>query len=289
MKMQARHFFCGLAWPAVMLLMLASPARAQSSEDPSAQQQLAAAPDSSPDQVPQPLAPPPPPQLRQAYWASIGGFEADTHHSGYGFFGPQYVKPVSSNVAWVVGANANYLYYEFPNAVGDTQVRAPGIAARGGVQFGNRNYIQLSAGPGFKVRRTEVFDPVRNLVRSTSDTVFGLDAGADVSVDPTSHNNIYGIVDYNTVDSYTWSRLAFKQQVANYSWNGSLAPFIGAEIVGQGNRDIRSTQVGAFFEVVHVPTHISVMIRGGYKRSVYDIGPAQTGPWVAVGFYQRLR
>src|SRR6266702_81738 len=50
--------------------------------------------------------------------------------------GPQLVKPVSSNVAWVVGANANYLYYDFPNAVGDTRVRAPGIAARGGVQFG---------------------------------------------------------------------------------------------------------------------------------------------------------
>ena len=289
MKMQARQFFRGLAWAGVMVLVVAGSARAQSSEDPAAQQQIAAAPDATPDQVPQPLAPPPPRELRPGYFAAIGGFEADTHHTGYGFFGPQYVHPVSENVAWVVGANANYLYYEFPNAVGDTQVRAPGIAARGGVQFGNRNYIQLSAGPGFKVRRTQVLDPLRNVIRSSSDTVFGLDAGADVSVDPTSHNNIYGIVDFSTVDNYTWSRLAYKEQVGNYKWNGSLAPFIGAEIVEQGNRDIRSTQVGAFFEIVHVPSHISVMLRGGYKRSVFDIGPAQTGPWVAVGFYQRLR
>src|SRR6266566_244757 len=162
MKIQTRHFFRGVAWAGVMLFVVACSARAQSSDDPSAQQQVAAAPDPSPDQIPQPLAPPPPPQLRSAYWASIGGFEADTHDNGYGFFGPQYVKPVSSNVAWVVGANVNYLYYEFPNVVGDTKVRAPGIAARGGVQFGNRNYVQLSAGPGFKVRRTEVLDPLRN-------------------------------------------------------------------------------------------------------------------------------
>ena len=71
--------------------------------------------------------------------------------------------------------------------------------------------------------------------------------GADVSVDPTTHNNIYGIVDFNSSDRYTWSRLAYKEQVTNLNWSGKFAHFVGAEVIGQGNQDIHSTQVGAFF------------------------------------------
>ena len=285
---QTRSFFLGPLSAAVVLLMLAGTAHAQSPQGTTQQPPDGAAGQPF-DQVPPPIPPRAPVQLQQPYWSSIAGFEADTHDTGYGFFGPQYVKPFQPNVAWIAGANVNYLYYQFPSASGESSVRAPGFAARGGVKFGDRNYVQLSAGPGIKFRRTEVVSAAGNVIQSSSDTLVGLDMGADVSVDPTTHNNIYGIVDYNTLDSYTWSRFAFKEQVGNYNWGGRFTPYVGAEVVGQGNQDIRSTQVGAFVEVVHVPSRISVMVRGGYKRSVFDIGPAQTGPWVAVGFYQRLR
>ena len=288
MKSQTRHFFLGLALTAVVLFGLSGSAGAQS-QDPSTTQQPSTSPGQALDQVPPPIPPRRPAELKPAYWSAIAGFEADTHDTGYGFVGPQYVKPIQPNLAWIVGANLNYLYYDFPNTSGQTNVRAPGFAARGGVKFGDRNYVELSAGPGVKFRHTEVVDPLSNVIRSTSDTLVGLDVGGDLSVDPTSHNNISGIVDYNTIDSYTWSRLAYKEQVGNPNWSGRFTPYVGVEFVGQGNADIRSTQYGAFVEVVHVPSRISVMVRGGYKRSTFEIGPAQTGPWVAVGFYQRLR
>jgi cellulose biosynthesis protein BcsS len=107
-------------------------------------------------------------------------------------------------------------------------------------------------------------------------------------VDPTKHNNIFGMVDYSTNDGYVWSRLAFKEQIANHDWSGRFTPFIGVEGIAQGNKDIRSTQFGPFVEVVHVPSTISIMLRGGWKRSAYQVGPDRTGPWVAIGFYRRL-
>ncbi len=286
MKPQTRHFF--LIAAGVVLLMLATSASAQSPAGQETQpQQVNAVSNAPPDQVP-PIAPEQPRELRRPYWASIGGFEVDTHDSGYGFFGPMYVRPLRPNVAFVAGANASYMYYEYPSGSGHTNVRAPGVAARGGVKLGEKNYVALLAGPGFRRRHADVLDASGNKIESFSDTLVGLNLGGELWVDPTSHNNIFGLVDYNTRDHWTWSRLAFKEQISNRNWSRKFTHYVGAEVIGQGNQDIRSAQVGAFIELVHVPSTVSVMLRGGYKRSMYDIGPDRTGPWIAIGFYQRL-
>ena len=84
--------------------------------------------------------------------------------------------------------------------------------------------------------------------------------------------------------------LAFKEQVSNRSWSGNLAHYVGVEAIGQGNDDIHGTQIGAFWETAFVPSHVSVMVRGGWKRSTYpNGGPDQSGPWFAIGFWHRLR
>lgn len=228
-------------------------------------------------------------QFREPYWSSIGGFEVDTHETGYGFFGPQFIRPFRPNTAFVAGANANYLYYEYATGAGHTNVRSPGVSVMGGLMFGSRNYLQLMAGPTFRRRHIRAIDAADQMLASSSDNYVGMNFMAAGSVDPTSHNNFLGMLNYDSVDRYTWGRAAFKEQVGNFGWQGRFTPYVGVEYIGQGNQDIRSQQYGGFFEIAHAPSSISVMFRAGYKRSSFDFGPDKTGPWFAIGFYQRLR
>jgi hypothetical protein len=221
------------------------------------------------------------------FWELIGGFEADTHGSAYGFFGPGYVHPIRPNLAWTARAFANYLAYEFTGADGETQVRSPGLSASAGLRFGGKNWFGVNAGPEVRWRRTELTRPNGQTIES-DETSVGANVGAEAYVNPTSHNNLHAIVNYGTVDKYTWARVGFKEQISNRSWQGSNATFLGVEVIGQGNDDIRSTQIGGFFEVTRVPANLSLMFKVGYKRSTFDVGPNKTGPYVAVGFYKRL-
>jgi cellulose biosynthesis protein BcsS len=241
--------------------------------------------DTTADQSPiAPVAPVNPP-----YWSSIGGFEADSHETGYGFFGPQYVRPFRPNVAFIAGANLNYLYYEFDTPTGHENVRSPGVNTMAGLRFGRTNWFTVQAGPGFKRRQFDVVDASGNLVNRSSQIDVGLNVSSAAWINPTTHNNLYAQISHATEDNYTWGRVAFKEQVGNMSWSGKLTPFVGAEYIGQGNDDIMSQQYGGFFELTHVPSTVSVMFRAGYKRSSFDFGPDKTGPWFAIGFYQRLR
>jgi hypothetical protein len=221
------------------------------------------------------------------FWELIGGFEADTHGSVYAFFGPSYVRPMRPGFAWTARAFANYLAYEFTGADGTTEVRSPGVNAAVGLRFGDKSFFGINAGPEVKWRRTELTGANGQTV-SSSETVVGANVGAEVYANPTSHNNIHGIVNYGTADKYTWARLGFKEQVSNRNWQGPTTTYIGIEGIGQGNSDIRSTQVGGFFEVARVPGNFSLTFRVGYKRSTFDVGPNKTGPYFGVGFYKRL-
>ncbi|MGH7340674.1 MAG: cellulose biosynthesis protein BcsS [Candidatus Rokuibacteriota bacterium] len=273
------------------ILALAAAAGAQSPPDqaPSSQQLEVAEP--APAQVPTaPRPQAPPAEIGAPRWTANGGFEADSHDTGYGFAGPTYVRPFRPQMSWVAGANVNYLYYEFPSAAGGhTNVRSPGVNALGGVRFGVRNYFQLAAGPGFKRRRVEVVDPFDNVIRSSTRTKVGLHLVGVGSVDPTPHNNFYGQVAYGAEDDYIWSRAAFKEQLTNRSWSGRFTHDLGGEATVQGNDDLRSVQFGPFIELVHVPSSTAIGLRGGYKHTSYDFGPDRTGPWFAIGIWHRLR
>lgn len=246
---------------------------------------LSAAP--SADQAPQPADAPPPGITGPAFWELIGGYEGDTHGSSYGFFGPSYVHPFRPGLAWTARAFGNYLAYEFTGANGTTRVRSPGVSTAVGLRFGEKNFFGVSAGPEVKWQRTEVTRANGASVTS-NETRLGANVGAELYTNPTSHNNIHGIVNYGTADEYTWARLGFKEQISNRSWQGSTTTFLGVEGIAQGNDDIRSTQVGGFFEITRVPAQVSLVFKAGYKRSTFDVGPNKTGPYFAVGFYRRL-
>jgi hypothetical protein len=266
-----RHLAVGFG-----IVLLATTAHAQAPADPDAAAQAQASAQVT-------TAP-----VRPAYWASIGGFEGDTHGTGYGFFGPSYVRPISDNMAITGSVYGNYLYYEYDRGDGETRVRSPGASAKVGLRFGEHNTFGFNAGPSFKhQRRTDTFFDGRRV--SNTKLRLGLSFGADMYANPTSHNNVQGLITHNTEDQYTWGRIGFKEQLTNRNWSGTFAHFLGAEFIGQGNEDIRSQQVGGFVEFIHVPSTISVMLRTGYKMSSFDVGPDKKGPYFAVGFYQRMK
>ena len=231
---------------------------------------------------------PPPPQVTPAppFWELISGYEGDTQGSGYGFFGPSYVRPIRPGLSWTARAFGHYLAYEFNALDGATQVRSPGVNTALGLQFGEKNFFRLLAGPEVKWRRTEITGPAGSV--TSTDTRFGANLGGEMYANPTSHNNVQGIVNYNTSDSYSWGRLGFKEQLNNHAWQGPNTAFLGVEGIAQGNRDIRSKQVGGFFELTHVPANVSMVFKAGFKQSTFEVGPAKTGPYFSVGFYRRL-
>jgi hypothetical protein len=217
-----------------------------------------------------------------ASWAVVGGFDWDTQETNYGFFGPMYVDPIRPNLAWTARVFGSYLRYEFQTAAGLAKVRAPGVSGAVGLQFGSRNTFSVSVGPAISWRRTTTTTPAGAEVK-VNDTRAGATFGVETYLNPTSQNNLHGLLYYSTADEYLWSRLGFKQKVAG---SGATSFFVGPEVVVQGNEDIRSQQVGAVFSLAR--GNGSVDFRAGYKRSTFDLGPNKTGPYFGVGFYVRL-
>jgi hypothetical protein len=228
------------------------------------------------------------PDTRAAgFWELISGYEGDSHGSGHGFFGPSYVRPIRPGLSWTARAFGSYLSYGYTGFDGDTHVRSPGVSSAAGLQFGDRSFVRVLAGPEVKWRRTKLTDAA-GVSRSETDARLGANFGGEMYANPAPHTNLQGLVNYNTSDRYTWGRLGLKEQVGNRDWSGPTATFLGVEGILQGNHDIRSRQVGGFFEISHTPARVSIMFKAGYKRSTFNAGPDKTGPYFSVGLYRRL-
>jgi hypothetical protein len=271
----------------ILLLTVAATASAQTSGEAVAPL-VAFAAQAAPT-VPAPQGP--------AFWELIGGFEADTHGTGYGFFGPSYVHPITPGLAWTARVFANYLYYEFGEGIGETKVRSPGVSTAVGLRFGDRNlfglttgaegFFGVSAGPEVKWRREEFHRADGTLVQEDT-TEVGASLGAELYTNPTSHNVVQGLFAYGTSDSYAYGQLSFKEQVSNLEWQGPNTVFVGVEGIMQGNKDITSIQGGGLVQLTHVPWDLSVTLRAGYKRSSFESGPDKTGPYFGIGLYKRF-
>lgn len=222
------------------------------------------------------------------YWDLVGGTEFDTHGTSYTFFGPTWVRPIKPNLAIQASVRGNYLTYQFEEFGGETKVRSPGVSTGVGLKIGDENWFRFSVGLGAK-RRTETFTAANGLEIEDSDWETGVSLGLDGYGDPAEHVNVHGQLNYGAEDGYLWSRVGVKRQLTNYKWQNTYTHYAGGEVMAQGNEDIRSLQIGGLFEFLHAPSSRSIMLRGGWKRSTFDIGPNKTGPYVAVGFFQRLK
>src|SRR6185503_18742366 len=228
------------------------------------------------------------PQIKPAYWATNVGFTGD-QSTGYGYAGPSYVHPFRPNVAWVAGANVNYLYYGFNNGFGgQTTVHSPGLNTDVGVRFGDSNWVQFALGPGFKNRNVQIEDRTGATVSTSHDMRVEMNYNAMAYVNPSKVNNIMGLYHFGSADNYTWSMAQFKQQVANFRWRRPITPSIGIQGVAEGNKDVHATSVGALIELVHVPSSMSITGVVGMKHSWSIFGPAENGPFFGIGVWRRM-
>ena len=58
--------------------------------------------------------------------------------------------------------------------------------------------------------------------------------------------------------------------------------------LGFDHDDIKTLMLGALVEFVHAPSSTAIMLRGGFKRSTFEVGDDRTGPYFGVNFYRRL-
>jgi hypothetical protein len=215
-----------------------------------------------------------------SHWALIGGYERDSHDASYGFFGPAYVRPIRSNLAFTARLFGHYLTYDFSDATITTNVKSRGADAAVGLRFGERHTFSVYAGPSISWRETEEVRPTQTVTQT--DTRKGANVGAEAYLNPTSRSNIHALANYNTTDEYIWTRVGVKQQVTS----GKAPISLGVEGIAQGNDDIRSLQGGGLLEIA--PSNASIMLRGGYKRSTFEVGPSRSGGYFGIGLYWRI-
>jgi hypothetical protein len=226
--------------------------------------------------------------VQTSFWEPMGGLDLDSHSTGYAWAGPQYQRRFNDNLGLIARAGVNYLFYEYESGLGTTKVSGPGFNTLVGMRFGNRNWLQVGAGPSWK-RRNQQFELAGNRVDQGSEWRTGMNVGADAYVNPTSRTNVMAQGQFSTEDNFMWSRLAAKQQLSNFNYTSHIANFAGAEVTRMGNEDFNSTTIGGLFEFLHVPSSMSIQLRAGWKRSEYDFGDDKTGPYFGIGYYQRLK
>jgi cellulose biosynthesis protein BcsS len=223
------------------------------------------------------------------FWEFIGGYEGDTHNAGYGFLGPQYNHPLSDDLAVTARIFATHLHYKFTNNLGgETTVHSPGISPAIGLRFGHHTTFKVSVGYAGKNEHREITDRAGRIVSDETKWKSGLNLGGELYWNLDKRDNIHALANFSTVDDYVWARAGYKRQVSNYDWKGGTTLYLGFEGITQGNKDIRSNSVGALAEILFVPAHFSVMVRGGYKHSTFKVGDSQNGPYYGVGIYKRF-
>ena len=228
------------------------------------------------------------PASEGSYWEIIGGLEFDTDGMMYGFVGPQWNRPLNENMRLTARAYLNWLQYEFEENGGLTQVSGPGISTQVGLKWGDRKTFKVGAGPSFKWRGETFTDVAGNETETDTDMEVGFSLGADTYMNLTDRDVFHGIVNYETVDGYLWSRAAYKRQITNLDWQQTWAHFLGGEGILQGNDDIRTVMLGGLVEFVHAPSSTAIMLRAGFKRSTFDVADDRTGPYFGINVYRRL-
>jgi hypothetical protein len=213
----------------------------------------------------------------------IAGWEGASGR-GYAFLSPVLGVQLSQRHALVIRGAASYLYYEFPEAAGITDVTSPGAAAGLAYRLRGRR-ATATIGPGFELRRTTRQPSAGTRSRATER---GLTAQGDIFFQPTPLTTLSLIASYGHANRYIWTRLGLKRQVTNPRFTEPAALGLGLEVTGQGNRDVRSYQAGAVFALDLVRASASLQLRGGYARLSYADASKESRAYFGAGFYQAL-
>jgi hypothetical protein len=203
--------------------------------------------------------------------------------SGYGFVSPVLSVPKTDTPsAFVIRPAVGYLYYNFREAGGSTDVTSPVVSI--GMAYRLRTpRVSMTLGPGFEARwehRKQVNGTRINKTRT------GVTASADFFIQANPITTVSLIATYSQTNRYLWSRGGIKRQVTNKNFSRNSAISLGAELTGQGNRDVRQFQLGGLMEIGVLSAHSSLQFRSGYARLQFTDRSIETRPYFGMGLYR---
>ncbi len=197
-----------------------------------------------------------------SYYA-ISGAEWDGKSGSFVYLGGGVERPISSDERYSLTTKLFYgnLKYKFDSFGTELMAKVPILTMMGGVSFKGKNYV-LGAGAGIDIRKTE-----RELVGGGTET--DNKTGASVQIEALTWNDskrvLSAIASYSTIDDFFWARGRAKKGV--YEMDGGTELNLGIELLGMGNSDFSSMQAGLIAELYEDPSKLSVLIKGGIKKS----------------------
>jgi hypothetical protein len=211
----------------------------------------------------------------------IVGWEGSPSN-GYGFVMPVFSVPKTDTSAFVIRPAVGYLHYNFREAGGRSDVTSPVVSI--GMAYRLRlPRVSMTLGPGLEARWEH-----RKQANGTriNKTQTGVTASADFFIQANPLTNLSLIATYSQTNRYLWSRASIKRQVTNRDFRRNSAISFGAEVTGQGNRDVRQVQLGGLMEVGFLSKHSSLQFRSGYARLQFIDRSIETRPYFGMGLYK---
>jgi outer membrane protein assembly factor BamA len=204
--------------------------------------------------------------------------------TGYGFISPMFSIPVTTTDSVVVKPTAGYLYYDTHELGGVTKVTSPGVSLGLGYRYSGPR-LTVDIGPAIEVlweRKAPAIGP------DTNETLVGTLLAGDAFFQATPLTNFNLIASYDQTNRYFWSRAGVKQRVTDLQFQNPWALLLGAEVTGQGNKDIRQYGVGGLVEFAFDKLQTSLQIRAGYSWIDFSDHTKDSRPYIGAGLYHHF-
>jgi len=213
----------------------------------------------------------------------VGGWEGGPHN-GYGFASPTFAIPLTHGNEAIIKPTAGYLYYDYRDAGGVTNVTEPKLSLEAGYRYSGAR-VTATIGPMIEVlweRKVPQFGP------HTDRTHVGAALAGDLYLQATRLTSLSLGASYDAIDRYSWGRASVKRRVTDLSFSAPFAVLVGAEVTGQGNKDVGQFGGGGIVEFAFDKGESSVQIHGGYSELSFSDHSTDSRPYIGVGLYHHF-
>ncbi len=211
----------------------------------------------------------------------IAGWEGSAL-GGYTFASTLVSVGLGAHHALVFGGNGSYLYYNFPDSGGSTEVASPGASAVLGYRLHSER-LSATLIAAYEQRRT-LERPAG--LPSARYTQRGVAVEGELWLQATPLTTVDAILSYSGANHYLWSRAGLHRQLTNTRLRRPVALGIGVEGTAQGDRDVRASEAGVVISLDFVHSDGSLQVHAGYGRWRYSDQTFASKPYWGVGLYR---
>jgi hypothetical protein len=210
----------------------------------------------------------------------VAGWEGSAGR-GYTFVAPALTLHQGDQFSWILRGSLSYLYYDFPEAGGDTRVRSPGQSLGLALRYAAPSFT-ATLGPGYEMRQTRR-EPAAGAESEDNENGFTLEGNVFFQATPRTVVSL--LASYGDANEYYWARGGVKQQIGG-SGTDAIAWHLGAELTSQGNEDVDTRQLGGVVEAAFPRAQASLQLRAGYSRQENPDSSRHSDPYFGVGLYR---